>query len=274
MKRKILVYVMIVPLCLVWLLPVWTSLLVAFKNCDDYARQSFWQLPSQWYFLENMKYAWTTANLGGYFVNSLVYAVTGAVGSIIFASLASFSIARLRPRGSNLLFALIFSGTVFPFQMYLVPLFQAYQELNLYDTKLGMMLFYIAICTPFATLIFRAFFSTIPDELMEAARLDGCSDLRIYCQVFMPLSLPAAAVVAVFQFTWVWNDLLFGLILTSSAKTRPIMVGLAQLQGVRAGANVPGLMAGAVIASLPTIALFIALRKYFIQGLALQTVGE
>ncbi len=87
-------------------------------------------------------------------------------------------------------------------------------------------------------------------------------------------SLPAAAVVAVFQFTWVWNDLLFGLILTCSADTRPIMVGLAQLQGARAAANMPGLMAGAVIASIPTIALFTALRRYFIQGLALQTAGE
>ncbi|MGI6567646.1 MAG: carbohydrate ABC transporter permease [Firmicutes bacterium] len=274
MKRRMIVYLVVVPLCLIWLLPVWTSLLVAFKNLDDYAGQSFWQLPSQWYLVENLKYAWTKARLGVYFINSMLYAVVGAAGSIVLASLASFSIARLKPKGANLLFALIFSGTVFPFQMYLVPLFKAYQQLNLYDTKLGMMLFYIAICTPFATLIFRAFFSTIPNELMEAARLDGCSDLRIYLQMFMPVSLPAAAVVAVFQFTWVWNDLLFGLILTCSADTRPIMVGLAQLQGARAAANMPGLMAGAVIASIPTIAVFTLLRRYFIQGLALQTAGE
>lgn len=138
------------------------------------------------------------------------------------------------------------------------------------------MLFYIAICIPFATFIFRAFFSTIPEELLEAARLDGYSDLQIYCRIFMPLSLPAVAVVALFQFTWVWNDLLFGLILTSSSSTRPIMVGLAQLQGFRAGvgSNVPGLMAGAILASLPTIILFILLRGYFIQGLTLQTAGE
>ena len=121
MKRRMIVYLVVVPLCLIWLLPVWTSLLVAFKNLDDYAGQSFWQLPSQWYLVENLKYAWTKARLGVYFINSMLYAVVGAAGSIVLASLASFSIARLKPKGANLLFALIFSGTVFPFQMYLVP---------------------------------------------------------------------------------------------------------------------------------------------------------
>lgn len=274
--QKLLLYIVAIILCLLWLLPVWPSVLVAFKSVGEYTRQSFWELPAHSHLAENMRYAWSEANLGGYFVNSIVYSSVGALGSIVLASLAAYSITRLRPKGNNWLFAVIFSGTVFPFQMYLVPLFKMYQSMNLYDTRLGMMLFYIAICTPFATFVFRAFFSTIPQEIHEAARLDGCTDLRTYWKIFIPLSVPAAAVVFLFQFTWVWNDLLFGLILTASEGSRPIMVGLAQLQGFRAGvgSNVPGLMAGAIIGSLPTIVLFILLRRYFIQGLALQTAGE
>ncbi|WP_176230813.1 ABC transporter permease subunit, partial [Candidatus Hakubella thermalkaliphila] len=104
----------------------------------------------------------------------------------------------------------------------------------------------------------------------------GCKDLRAYWNIFVPISIPAAAVVFLFQFTWVWNDLLFGLLLTASPESRPIMVGLAQLQGFRAGVgtNIPGLMGGAIVASVPTVVLFILLRRYFIQGLALQTAGE
>lgn len=273
---RIALYAFVTALCLLWLLPIWPSLLVSLKNTAEYTSQAFWQFPAASHFLENIRYAWTEAGLGVYFLNSLFYGAAGAFGAVILASLAGFSITRLRPRGHNLLFAVIFSGTVFPFQMYLVPLFKFYQTFGIYDTGLGMILFYIAICTPFALFVFRAFFSTIPQELQEAPKLDGCTNFMIYRKIFLPLSIPAIAVVLLFQFTWVWNDLLFGLILTSSPSARPIMVGLSQLQGFRAGvgANIPGLMGGAIIASVPTIALFVILRRYFIQGLSLQTAGE
>jgi methylglyoxal synthase len=99
---------------------------------------------------------------------------------------------------------------------------------GLYDTFLGMILFYIAICIPFCTFIFRNYFLTLPGEVLEAAKLDGCSNLKAYWKIFMPLSKPAIAVLLLFQFTWVWNDLMFGMVLTRSTEVRPIMVGLAQ----------------------------------------------
>ena len=151
-----------------------------------------------------------------------------------------------------------------------------YMSWGLYDTFLGMTLFYIAICIPFCTFIFRNYFLTLPGEVLEAAKLDGCSNLKAYWKIFMPLSKPAIAVLLLFQFTWVWNDLMFGMVLTRSTEVRPIMVGLAQLQGFRAGSgtDIPSLMAGAFAASLPTIILFVFLQRYFIEGMKLSTAGE
>lgn len=151
-----------------------------------------------------------------------------------------------------------------------------YISTGLYDTLWGMILFYIAICIPFCTFIFRNYFLTLPEDILEAARLDGCSNFKAYWKIYMPLSKPAIAVLFLFQFTWVWNDLMFGMVLTRSINVRPTMVGLAQLQGFRAGSgtDIPSLMAGAIAASAPTILLFVFLRRYFIEGMHLTTAGE
>lgn len=272
--NKISLYVGMIVLCIIWLLPIWTSTLISFKTETDYATQQFWQPPSKIAFIDNLMYAWKSAKLGTYFTNSLLYAFVGSLGAIFVASLAGYSLSMLRPKGGFFLFFLIFSGTIFPFQMYLIPLFHMYMNVKLYDTHLGLSLFYIAICTPFCLLIFRNYFSTIPEEIYEAARLDGCSNLGVYWRVFLPLSIPAISILLLFQFTWVWNDLLFGLVLSRSPEVRPVMVGLSQLQGYYAGVKVPGLMAGAIIASIPTILLFVILQRYFIRGLRLHIAGE
>jgi len=209
-------------------------------------------------------------------MNSLFYGLIGAWGAILLSSIAAFSIARLRVKGSLNWFFLIWSGTIFIFQIYLIPLFKMYISTGFYDTFWGMILFYIAICIPFCMFIFRNYFLTLPEDILEAARLDGCSNFKAYWKIYKPLSKPAIAVLFLFQFTWVWNDLMFGMVLTRSINVRPIMVGLAQLQGFRAGSgtNIPSLMAGALIASVSTILLFVFLRRYFIEGMRLITTGE
>jgi multiple sugar transport system permease protein len=269
---KILLYAFFITIALLWLLPIGSSILLSFKTINDYMNQTFWQLPTKFNFVTNIEYAWNSANIGTFILNSIVYATVGAIVAIIIASLAAFSIVRLKLKGRNSLFGLIFIGTMFPFQMFLIPLYIMYLSTGLYNTKIGLILFYIAICIPFATFVFRGFFISVPKELHEAAKLDGCSDLGVYAKIFMPMSLPAISVVFLFQFTWVWNDLLFGMTLSTSNSVRPVMVGLAQLSGENL-TNVPGLIAGAWIASLPTIIVFILLRRYFSQGLVLHVAG-
>jgi len=274
--NKYFLYALLIIFNLVWILPIWPTILVACKTNIDFTRQAFWQLPTRMAFWENAVEAWTTAQLGVYFINSLLYGLAGSLGAILFSSLAGFALARLRLKGSYWWFLLIWSGTIFPFQMYVIPLFKFYNMWGLYDTRIGMILFYMAICIPFCVFIFRNYFITISFPIQEAATLDGCSSFGIYWRIFMPQAKPAIAVLILFQFTWIWNDLLFGMILTRSPLTRPIMVGLARLQGFRAGTgtNVPSLMAGAVLGSLPTILLFVGLLRYFIEGLRLSGAGE
>jgi multiple sugar transport system permease protein len=136
---------------------------------------------------------------------------------------------------------------------------------------LGLLLFYTAITIPFAVFVIRNHFSSISYELAEAARLDGASALRIFGQIYAPLSLNAFATVFILQFTWIWNDLLFGLTLSRSADVRPIMTALAGLQGQYASASVPVVLAGSLIVSIPTFVLFFAVQRVFVRGLGATT---
>jgi multiple sugar transport system permease protein len=179
--------------------------------------------------------------------------------------MAAFSIVKLRPKFSFAIFLIIYSGTVFPFQMYLIPLFNIYNNLGLYNTKIGMIILYSAICTPFAVFLYRGSLLGITDSIMEAALIDGCSPVKLYANIYLPLLTAPTAVVVLFQAIWIWNDMLFGMILTTTESARPIMVAITQIAGT-GGGNIPVLMAGVIITSIPTVLLFIVLRKHFIQG--------
>lgn len=268
-------YAVLTALAAVWAVPVVTMLSGAMKSGDQIFLEPFpWQVPRPIALWENLRFAWTTGGLGTGFVNSLVYGVVGAGGAILLASLAAYSLVRLRPVGRFYWFLLIYSGTIFPFQMLLVPLFNLYVDAHLYDTRQGLALFYAAIATPFCLFVLHNFFTTIPREIAEAAVLDGAGDFRIYWSMYLPLSGAALAVLFLFQFTWVWNDLLFGLILAKSAGVRPVMPSLAGMMGVYSTVSFASVLAGGLIASVPTVVLFVSLQRYFARGLALSTAGR
>jgi ABC-type glycerol-3-phosphate transport system permease component len=256
-----------------WLLPFWSLITAAMKSAPEYARSSVWALPGHPLTLfHNMQVAWQTGGLGPGFLASLFYGIVGAALAIVVASLGAYALTHLRIPAAFLWFMVVFSGTIFPFQMYLIPLFQAYTAVGLYDTRLGMVLFYTAIAIPFCLFVMRGFFSTVPGELQEAARLDGARDFGVYWRIFMPLARGPIAVLFLFQFTWIWNDLLFGLVLSRSDGVRPIMPSLVGMQGLYSQIGPTTPLAGALLVSLPTIALFLLLRRYMIKGLTL-TVG-
>lgn len=270
--KKILLYILVVLLVLFWLLPVWTTFLVSFKSADDFLDQKFYQLPKTISFVDNLKDVLVRYNLHKHFLNSLLYATVGTGIAIITASMAGFSIVRLRPKFNFLLFIIIYSGTLFPFQMYLIPVYKLFNSIALYDTRIGMILIYAAICIPFSLFVYRGFYTTIPKEIEDAAKIDGCGPLKSFIYIFLPQSIPPTAVVALFQWTWIWNDLLFGMVLTRSQEVRPIMVALASMSGYAGGA-IPLIMTGVIFTSVPTILLFVLLRKFFISGLALSISG-
>ncbi len=262
----------LVVLGLVWLLPLWLLVITPMKSTPEYYDGSQWSLPTHPLRLfSNLKTAWESAGLGPGFVASLTYGLTGAAFAILFGSLGAYAITRLNVRLGFFWFILVFSGTIFPFQMYLIPLFNFYTRTGLYDTWLGLALFYTAIAIPFCLFVMRGFFATIPVEVQDAARLDGASDFRIFWRIFVPLSGGPIAVLLLFQFTWIWNDLLFGLVLSTSNGVRPITPSLLGLQGIYANTGPPVVLAGAMIGSLPTILLFLVLGRYLLRGLVLSS---
>lgn len=262
-------YVVAVILAGLWLAPIWFTLTLADKSNGEYVHGSLWALPHTFRLFDNMGTAWSTAGLGEGFVNSLIYGIVGAALSVLIAAMASYALVVLRPKRRLLWFVVIFSGTVLPPQLYLIPIYRLYNQVGLYNTRSGLIIFYTAWAVPFATLVMRGYFSTIPHELVGAARVDGATETRIFRSIYMPMSFSAIAVVFLFQFTAIWNDLLFGLVLSSSNSVRPVMPSLFGLFGVYSSSAIPVVLAGALLAAGPTVVLFFALQKYFLRGLVM-----
>ena len=270
--KRFAVYCIVSILALVWLFPFAAFVVSLVKSPDEFDVLEFWALPSLKHIprnlIENIAYAWSRANIGNNFFNSFIYASAAGVGSAFVASLAGYALVHLSIRAPQAWFLGIFAGNLFPFQMFLIPLYVFLTTLNLYDTRLGLTLVYLGICVPFALFVYRNYAFTIPRELFDAAKIDGASPFDSYIHIFLPLSKAAFAVVFVFQFTWTWNDLLFGLVL--SENYRPVMTALSKLSGLRAAVPVPVLNAGALIASVPTILTMLLLQRFFIRGFTVQ----
>lgn len=266
---RLIIYGVLSVAAILWVLPVWWTVIDASKSSSDFFAHPFYDLPREFNLFSNISTAWTNASLGSGFISSMLYGIVGAGASIAIASLASYSIVVLRIRGGFTIFLMIFSGTVFPLQMYIVPLFKMYNFLGIYDTRLGLFLFYTAVSVPFCTLVLRGFYSTVPSEYREAALVEGASEARILGTIYVPLSRSAVLVLFLFQFTWIWNDLLFGIVLSSSPSVRPVMASLSSLLGVYGGSSLPVVLSGALVAASPTLFLFFGLRRFFVQGLTL-----
>jgi multiple sugar transport system permease protein len=266
--RKVPLYAVLIVLTLMWLLPVASSLLVAAKSSQDFVSQTWADLPTRFAFFENLVTVLRNYKLQNNLASSFLYSIAGTIVVVITASMAGYSIVRLRPKFNFLLFLVIYSGTLFPFQMYLIPVYKLFNTLGLYDTRTGMIIVYSAICIPFSLFVYRGFYTTIPREIEEAAKLDGCGPARSFVSVFLPQSLPPTAVVALFQATWIWNDLLFGMVLSRLEEIRPVMVAVATMTGY-GGGNISWVMTAVIFTSIPTIVLFIWLRRYFIKGMVL-----
>lgn len=252
-------------LALIWLFPILIFFFSALKSPNDFMTSRFYQLPTSIHFMENLQTATRTFGLFRHFFNSLIYSIVGTSLCIAVSAMAAYGMSVVRPKFSFLIFVLIYSGTVFPFQMYLLPLYRIFITTNLYDTRLGMILFYATICTPFATFVYRGHFMGISHEICESAMIDGCSAWSAFPRIYLPLLKVPTAVVTVFQAMWIWNDMLFGMVLSQSPSVRPIMVSISQIAG-EGGGNLTVLMTAVLITSIPTLVLFLCLRNYFIQG--------
>ena len=262
----------VIALAIAYLTPLYYLFVTVFKTSEEYAKKGVLELPDSLApIIDNIVQAWTIAHLGEAALNSFSYALIGAALAVAFAAAAAYGMTRLTLIGANGWFMLIFTGTLFPFQMYLVPLLFGYQRLGIINSWFGMLLLYVAICIPFPLLVLRNSFSAITREVDEAARIEGVSELKIFWHVVLPLVRPAIAALAVLEFTFIWNDLLFSSILANGIEVRSIMVALQSLQGTYSTLGPNVVITASLISSIPTVLLFIALRKYFMAGLQLGT---
>jgi multiple sugar transport system permease protein len=252
---------------LTWLLPVFATMLTSFRTMDDITINGFWSIPEV-FSLGKFSDAWTQAHIRQYLLNSFIITIPSLIGMLFFSSLSAYALARFKFRGNLLVYFIYVAGTMLPFQILLLPVFRLTNWLGLYDTYGALILIHIAFQLGFCTFVMRNFMRTIPSEILDAARVDGCGEFRIYWQIMLPLSLPSLAALATLEFTWVFNDFLWALILLQSDSLRPVTAGLATLRGQYV-TDWPLITAGALLATLPTILVFVFLQRYFIQGLTL-----
>ena len=264
------IFIALVCLALLFLAPTAGVLLSSIKTTREIALGALWSIPADLY-LGN--YAEVLANpaVHRYLLNTVLVSAPATIASIALGALAGYVFAKLPFRGSNLLFLVIVSGMFFPPQVILIPLFRLFNAMNLIDTLWPLIVIHTAMGIPICTLLMRNFFATVPNALREAAILEGANEWQVLTRVALPLSLPALAVLATLQFTWIWNDFLWPLIFTQSDEKRTIMLGIVNLRGQYSVAwGVQGALS--LIASLPTLIVFLFFQRYFIKGMTMGAV--
>ena len=261
------VYIVIYALTLMWLVPVLTALITALRSNNDILTRGFWSLPNV-LTLQNFGQAWTRGGLTHYLPNSFIITLPSLVGTLFLSSLAGYALSRFNFRFNRLILFTFVAGMMLPFQILLLPVFRLVNAIGLYNTYWALIIFHIAFQLGFCTFVLRNYMRTIPGEILEAARMDGCSEFRIYSQIMMPLTLPALAALATLEFTWIFNDFLWALILIQNDALKPVTTGLAALRGQYV-MDWTVIIAGSLIATMPTVLVFLFLQRYFIQGLTL-----
>lgn len=264
---RTLVFFFLLMSTLLWLVPIATALITSVRTNDDILMRGFWSLPRE-FTLRNFRVAWERGGLSRYLPNSFIITLPSLILTLLLSSLSAYALARFRFPGNRLLFFTYVGGTMLPFQVLMLPVFRLTDRLGLYDTYWGLIAIHTAFQLGFCTFLLRNYMRTVPGEILEAARIDGCSEPRIWWQIMMPLTLPAIAAVATLEFTWIFNDYLWALVLLRSDALKPVSAGLATLQGQYI-MDWTVIVAGALLAAVPTVIVFIFLQRYFIEGLTL-----
>ncbi len=268
---RVAIYLTLILAAAFYLLPVYLLFITGLKSFQEVSLARMWELPSGLHFDSYLK-AWLGKESEGIrglsynLMNSIALAVPATLGSAILGSMNGYVLTKWRFRGSNTLFSLMLFGMFIPYQSILIPLVQTLQRMHLYGSIQGLIFVHVVYGIPITTLIFRNYYAGIPTELVEAGKIDGAGLLRIYRYILFPISLPGFVVVMIWQFTSIWNDFLFGVIVTSRPAVQPITVALNNMAGSYIVEwNVQ--MAGALLAALPTLAVYILLGRYFMRGL-------
>jgi alpha-glucoside transport system permease protein len=260
------VHILLVVVGLVWLVPTIGLFLTSLLSAEDYLEGGWWQIFSEpgKFTLENYSAIFDNETITSSLVTTIWIAIGGTLLPILVGALAGYAFAWLDFPGRDWLFVIVIALLVVPLQMALIPMFRLYETFGINDTVFALILFHTAFGLPFAIFLLRNFFIGIPKDLLEAARIDGASEIRIFFRLILPLGLPAIASLAIFQFLWTWNDLLVALVF--GRETQPITVAIYR-QLAQFGANIEIIAPATFISLVIPLAVFFAFQRYFVEGL-------
>lgn len=251
-----------------WLLPLIAVMVTSIRSIEDINKGNYWGWPESFNFIENYTEVFVSTSMGQYLLNSLLITLPAVAGAVALSTLAGFALAKYSFRGNMWIFAAFIAGNFVPFQILMIPVRDLTIGLGLYDTHWALIVFHVAFQAGFCTLFMRNFIVGIPDALIEAARVEGVSEWKIFWHIVLPLVRPALAALAVLVFTFIWNDFFWALVLVQSDEVRPVTAGLSSLQGQWLS-SWQFMSAGAVVAAIPPVILFFTMQRHFITGLTL-----
>jgi multiple sugar transport system permease protein len=263
-------YALIVIAVILWLMPLLAVMVTSVRSLEDLNAGNYWGMPKEWKF-SNYAEVFQQTPMARYMLNTVIITLPAVAGAISLATLAGYALAKYRFRGNLLFFCMFVGGNFVPFQILMVPVRNMTVRLGLYDTYWALILFHLAFQTGFCTLFMRNFISTLPEALLESARVEGANEFRIFWSIILPLMRPALAALAVLIFTFVWNDYFWALVMVQSDAVKPVTTGLSALRGEWV-ASWQLISAGSIIAALPPVAMFFILQRQFISGLTLGAV--
>ena len=255
----------------IWLLPLLAVMMTSIRTFEDVLAGNYWTFPEKTAFISNYSSVFEDGKMARFFLNSLIITLPTVFGTLLLSSLAGYSLAMHRFKLNLLVFAMFIAGNLVPYQILMIPVRSISIELGVYNTHFGLIIFHIAFQTGFCTFFLRNFIKELPFELIEAARVDGATEWTIYRKIILPLITPALAALGALEFTFIWNDYFWALVLTQGDAVKPITVGLDVLRGQWTTAwNL--VSAGSVVAALPPVIMFFILQRQFIQGLTFGAV--
>lgn len=256
---------------LLWLAPLLAVALFSVKPEADFTNGNYWGMPSNFEGGTNYGQVFFNSDMPRYLLNSFLITIPTVIGAVALSSMTGFALGVYKFRANLWIFFMFVAGNFVPFQILMVPVRDLTLSLGLYNTKTGLVLFHIAFQTGFCTLFMRNFIRALPFELIEAARVEGVSEWRIFWYVVLPLMKPALAALSVLIFTFIWNDYFWAVVLTQGIESQPVTAGITSFNAqFRAAYHL--MSAGSIVAALPPVAMFFLMQKHFIAGLTLGAV--
>lgn len=264
-RKALIATVVLILMAIFWASPVLILLTTALKTAADFGAHSEISLPRS-FTLANFKAAWQVGQFGTSFVNSALITLVKVPIGVMFAALLSYALAKLKINFRRTIVFVMLLGLTVPIFIAVVPIFTMLRHVGLIDSIWGLIPPYLAFGLPFETLILTSFFRRIPQEVIEAARIDGASELRIFARIVLPLSLPVLTTVAILDAVATWNELIIALVLLTSPGHRTVPLSLLNFQG-QFTTNFPALSAGILIALLPILVAYALLQRWIVSGL-------